>query len=88
MNINQQIKNYLTKKSCLILNQLLTAPLIKDIALMLQQQWPNYPTKTKFAVKTGSTSFDSLCAGYNPNYTILSWTGYDDNREMNMASEF
>lgn len=46
-----------------------------------------YQTKATFAVKTGSTSYDSLCAGYNPNYTILSWTGYDDNREMNMSSD-
>ena len=47
----------------------------------------NYPTNTTFATKTGSTPYDSLCAGYNPQYTILSWCGYDDNREMNMTSD-
>ena len=80
-------KELLNKESCLILNQLLTAPFDKRYSTYASATMANYPTKTKFAVKTGSTSFDSLCAGYNPNYTILSWTGYDDNREMNMASD-
>ncbi|WP_050638607.1 transglycosylase domain-containing protein [Candidatus Stoquefichus sp. SB1] len=81
---DQQLLN---KESSLILSQLLTAPFHSQFSTYASATMTGYQTKATFAVKTGSTSYDSLCAGYNPNYTILSWTGYDDNREMNMSSD-
>ena len=36
-------------------------------------------TKT-YAIKTGSTNTDSLVVGYNKDYTLGVWVGYDDNR--------
>lgn len=81
---DQQLLN---KESSLILSQLLTAPFHSQFSTYASATMASYPTKTTFAAKTGSTSYDSLCAGYNPNYTILSWTGYDDNRDMNMSSD-
>lgn len=81
---NEQLLN---QDNCLILNQLLTSPFDQTFSTYTNATMAAYPTKTKFAVKTGSTSYDSLCAGYNPNYTILSWVGYDDNREMTMSSD-
>ena len=45
----------------------------------------SYPVNTTFAVKTGTSPYDSLCVGYNPNYTILSWSGYDDNRDLTQS---
>lgn len=77
----------LNQESTLILNQLLTAPFHSQFNTYAPATMSSYQTKTTFAAKTGSTSYDSLCAGYNPNYTILSWTGYDDNRDMNMSSD-
>lgn len=82
-----QNKQLLQQDTCLMISQLLTAPFEKSFQSYASPTMMNYPVKTKFAVKTGSTPYDSLCAGYNPQYTLLSWVGYDDNREMNMTSD-
>lgn len=82
-----QNKQLLNKDTCLMMSQLLTAPFEKSFQSYTTPTMVNYPTNTTFATKTGSTPYDSLCAGYNPQYTILSWCGYDDNREMNMTSD-
>ncbi len=36
----------------------------------------------KYAIKTGSTNTDSWIAGYNKDYTLGVWVGYDNNREL------
>ena len=36
----------------------------------------------KYAIKTGSTNTDSLIVGYNKDYTLGIWSGYDDNKEL------
>ena len=36
----------------------------------------------KYAIKTGSTNTDSLVVGYNKEYTLGIWVGYDDNKEL------
>lgn len=82
-----QNKQLLNQESCLVLSQLLTSPFQKIFNTYASATMASYPTNTTFAVKTGSTPYDSLCAGYNPNYTIISWCGYDDNREMSMSSD-
>lgn len=38
-------------------------------------------TKT-YAIKTGSTNTDSLIVGYNKDYSLGTWVGYDDNKEL------
>ena len=38
-------------------------------------------TKT-YALKSGSTDTDSLIVGYNKDYTLGVWVGYDDNRNL------
>lgn len=80
-----QNKELLNKETCLILSQLLTSPFDKAFNTYASATMASYPTKATFAVKTGTSPFDSLCAGYNPNYTIVSWSGFDDNRELNMT---
>ncbi len=35
--------------------------------------------KGKYAIKTGSTGTDSWMIGYNPNFLMMVWNGYDDN---------
>ena len=36
----------------------------------------------KYAIKTGTTNTDSLIVGYNKNYTLGVWAGYDDNKVL------
>lgn len=36
----------------------------------------------KYAIKTGSTNTDSWIMGYNKDYTLGVWVGYDDNKEI------
>lgn len=36
----------------------------------------------KYAIKTGSTNSDSWITGYNKDYTLGVWVGYDDNKEL------
>ena len=80
-------KQLLNQDTCLMMSQLLTAPFEKSFQSYASPTMLNYPVNTTFAAKTGSTPYDSLCAGYNPQYTLLSWVGYDDNSEMNMTSD-
>ncbi|MCD7839816.1 MAG: penicillin-binding protein [Erysipelotrichaceae bacterium] len=81
---NEQLLN---QDTCLVLSQLLTSPFHDEFSTYAHATMVNYQVNTTFAVKTGTTSYDSLCIGYNPNYTILSWCGYDDNREMTLQTE-
>ena len=37
---------------------------------------------SKYAMKTGSTGTDCWMVGYNSNILMLTWNGYDDNKEM------
>lgn len=81
---NEQLLN---QDTCLILSQLLTSPFHDDFSTYASATMVNYQVNTTFAVKTGTTTYDSLCIGYNPNHTILSWCGYDDNREMTLQTQ-
>lgn len=42
----------------------------------------------KYAVKTGSSSKDYLIAGYNPDILMITWVGYDDNRDTSTADSY
>lgn len=77
----------LDQDTCLILSQLLTSPFHEEFSTYASATMANYPVNATFAIKTGTTAYDSLCIGYNPNYTILSWCGYDDNREMTLQTQ-
>ena len=37
---------------------------------------------SKYAMKTGSTGTDCWMVGYDSNVLMITWNGYDDNREM------
>lgn len=80
-----QNKELFNKDSCLILSQLLTSPFDKRYSTYATATMASYPTKATFAAKSGTSPYDSLCAGYNPRYTIVNWSGYDDNRELTMS---
>ncbi len=36
----------------------------------------------KYAIKTGTTNTDYWTVGYNPDILMLTWVGYDDNRDV------
>ena len=39
----------------------------------------------KYAIKTGTTNTDYWICGYNPDVLMLVWSGYDDNKEVNVS---
>lgn len=77
----------LDKNTTHILNQLLTSPFQEAFVSHASPTMQGYKTNATFATKTGTSPYDSLCVGYNPNYTILSWVGYDDNRELTSSTD-
>ncbi len=80
-NINKKMLN---KESTLVLNQLMTSTFYEEYSTYLSASMSSYKTKFTYAAKTGTTDYDALCVGYNPEYTILSWCGYDDNRPISI----
>lgn len=42
----------------------------------------SYKFSRKYAVKTGTTDYDHLIFGYNKDVVVGTWSGYDDNREL------
>ena len=39
----------------------------------------------KYSIKTGSSGTDCWMVGYNPDYLMMVWNGYDDNTELKVA---
>lgn len=77
-----QNKRLLDRDTTLILNQMLTA------TYDLRNRTTSYPTmsgyapRTKVAIKSGTSEWDGWVAGFNPQYTVAVWTGFDDNRKL------
>lgn len=85
MQDETQMKQLLKRDETLMLSQLLTATYDpKNITYAYPSMLgsaPDVPT----AVKSGTSDWDSLFAGYNPQYTLVIWSGYDDNRTLEKA---
>lgn len=80
-------KQLLKRDETLILTSLLRSPYdIKNLAANTPSML-GYEPYTTTAVKSGTSDWDSLVAGYNPNYTVVLWTGYDDNKAMTTSEE-
>lgn len=78
-------KRLLQRDETLILTQMLTSTYdVKNISHSLPTLYGNEPN-IKTAVKSGTSDFDALVAGYNPEYTIGIWTGFDDNRKLDSS---
>lgn len=76
----------LSQDSCLILSQLLTSPFNNIFKTYASPTMANYKPKYTYAAKSGTSPYDSLCIGYNPDYVIAGWVGYDDNRELTSST--
>lgn len=75
-------KRLLNRDETLILNQMLTSTY--DIRNK-SYTWPSmygYQPDVTTAIKSGTSDWDSLVMGYNPEYTIGIWSGFDDNRKL------
>ena len=82
-----QPKQLLHRTETLMLNQMLRAPF--DIHNM-QTMTPSllgYEPHTLTAAKSGSSDWDSLIAGFNPQMTVVVWSGYDENRKLETVQE-
>ena len=80
---HDQYKTLFNKNETIILNQALTSPFDKNLSGYTTPSMVNYQTKSKFAVKTGTTNQDNYVIGYNPSYTIGVWLGDMNNNELN-----
>lgn len=75
----------LQNNETLILNQMLRS------TFDLRNRTVNFPTmygyepKVITAAKSGTSPYDSLVAGFNPDYTIVVWSGFDDARELDKS---
>ncbi|MEF9921121.1 MAG: transglycosylase domain-containing protein [Erysipelotrichaceae bacterium] len=76
-------KRLLQRNETLILNQLLTSTYDPKTAYHTVPTLIDCAPNIKVAGKSGTSEWDSLIVGYNPDYTIGIWSGYDDNRELN-----
>lgn len=79
---NVQPKRLLQRDETLILNQMLTSTFdIRNISYTFPSMYGHEPN-VKVAAKSGTSNWDSLVMGFNPEYTIGIWSGFDDNREL------
>ena len=79
--VNETVLN---KSITFILNELLantSNPNFIDYTFPTSYVIANKLTK-KYAIKTGTTEYDHLVFGYNKDVVVGTWSGYDDNREL------
>lgn len=77
----------LNQDTCLVLSQLLTSSFNDTFSTYLQATMAAYKLDNVNACKTGSTDYDNLAVGYNPDILVASWVGYDDNRKMTTTED-
>lgn len=88
-NIIYEHKN----KKNLVLNPNYTYILNETLTSTSNPSFVDYTTPTalgisgkltnKYAIKTGSTNTDFWIVGFNPDALVVTWMGYDDNKEVN-----
>lgn len=77
-----QPKRLLRRDETLILDQMLTATFdIQNKSYTFPSMYGHEP-KVKVAAKSGTSDWDSLVMGFNPQYTVGIWSGFDDNRKL------
>lgn len=77
-----QPKRLLQRDETLILNQMMTSTFdIRNKSYTFPSMYGHEPDIT-VAAKSGASDWDSLVMGFNPEYTVGIWSGFDDNREL------
>lgn len=75
-------KRLLQRDETLILNQMLTSTFdIRNQSYTFPSMYGHQPDVT-VAAKSGTSDWDSLVMGFNPEYTVGIWSGFDDNRHL------
>ena len=77
----------LKEDETLVLTSLLRAPFdIKNVNVS-GPSLLGYEPYTTVAAKSGSSDWDSLIVGYNPQMTLALWNGYDENKALTTTDE-
>ena len=77
----------LEEDETLVLTSLLRAPFdIKNVNVA-GPSLLGYEPYTTVAAKSGSSDWDSLIVGYNPQMTLALWNGYDENQALTTTDE-
>lgn len=77
----------LKEDETLVLTSLLRAPFdIKNVNIA-GPSLLGYEPYTTVAAKSGSSDWDSLIVGYNPQMTLALWNGYDENQALTTTEE-
>jgi len=76
---NEQL---LDKDTCLILNQLLTSTFDSNNISYATPTMLSEVSNITLAAKTGTSDWDSLVVGYNPDVLVGIWVGHDDNQAL------
>lgn len=82
-----QPKQLLDQDDTLVLTSLLRAPFDIKNNYVSGPSLLGYEPYTTVAAKSGSSDWDSLIAGYNPQMTLVVWTGYDENQALTTTDE-
>ena len=84
---NQDLKQLLDVDETLVLSSLLRSPFdIKNLHVSAPSLL-SYEPYTTVAAKSGSSDWDSLIVGYNPQLTMVVWNGYDENQPLTTSAE-
>ena len=79
---DMETKRLMNLDSVLMINQMLTATFdIKNKTVNFPTMYGSEP-KVQVGAKSGTSEADSLVIGFNPEYTIAVWSGFDDSRPL------
>lgn len=73
-------KRLLDRDTTLILNQALTSTYDVKNQTKAYPTMAGYAPKVQVGVKSGTSDWDAWTVGFNPQFTLAIWTGFDDNR--------
>lgn len=80
-------RRLLDRNQTLIVNQLLRSPFdIKNQGYTVPSLL-GYEPRVITGAKSGTSNWDSWIAGFNPDYTVVIWNGYDESKEMKTLKE-
>lgn len=75
-------KRLLERDETLVLNQMLTSTYDSKNMTYSYPTMAGYSPNVKVATKSGTSDWDALVVGFNPEYTVGIWNGFDDNRDI------
>lgn len=71
----------------LLMNQMMRAPFDIKAQGYTVPSLLGYEPRVITGAKSGTSNWDSWIAGFNPEYTVTVWNGYDESKEMKTLDE-